>query len=169
MIWSWKRVTPQLLILVAMFVTSALRWPTAPERMLLHWNLAGEVDRYGGKLEGLFLLPLIAAALRATPAFAAPGPAPGQLRELRRRLPAAAPGAAAVLGPDQWDPALGRAPDASLACELIDRSVFRNHVEAGIAVFDYIEGWYNSRRRHSALAFLSPANFERAHELASAA
>ena len=63
MTWSWKRETPQLLILVAMFVAGALRLPTAPERMPLHWNLAGEVDRYGGKLEGLFLLPLIALLL----------------------------------------------------------------------------------------------------------
>lgn len=70
---------------------------------------------------------------------------------------------------DCFDNAMAESFFASLECELIDRSVFRNHVEARIAVFDYIEGWYNSRRRHSALAFLSPANFERAHKLASAA
>ena len=30
----------------------------------------------------------------------------------------------------------------TVACELIDRSVFRSHVEARCALFDYIEGWY---------------------------
>ena len=30
-----------------------------------------------------------------------------------------------------------------------------------MAVFDYIEGFYNPRRRHSALAYLSPAEYER--------
>lgn len=63
MSWSWKRELPQLLILAAMITASALRWPTAPERMPMHWNLAGEVDRYGGKLEGLFFLPLVAFLL----------------------------------------------------------------------------------------------------------
>ena len=63
MAWSWKRELPQLLILVAMFMASALRWPTAPERMPMHWNLGGEVDRYGSKLEGLLFLPLVALLL----------------------------------------------------------------------------------------------------------
>jgi putative transposase len=70
---------------------------------------------------------------------------------------------------DCFDNAMAESFFASLECELIDRSVFRNHVEARMAVFDYIEGWYNPRRRHSALGYLSPVNFERAHELAVAA
>jgi putative transposase len=32
------------------------------------------------------------------------------------------------------------------------------------AVFDFIEGWYNPHRRHSALGYLSPNNFERRNE-----
>lgn len=32
-----------------------------------------------------------------------------------------------------------------------------------MALFSYIEGWYNPRRRHSALGQMSPANFERKH------
>jgi putative transposase len=50
---------------------------------------------------------------------------------------------------------------ASLECELIDRSRWRTHTEARMAVFDYIECFYNPRRRHSALGYLSPAQFER--------
>jgi len=32
-----------------------------------------------------------------------------------------------------------------------------------MAVFDFIEGWYNPHRRHSALDYLSPINYERNH------
>jgi transposase InsO family protein len=46
-------------------------------------------------------------------------------------------------------------------CELIDRSRWRTHTEARMAVFDYIECFYNPRRRHSAIAYLSPAEFGR--------
>lgn len=69
---------------------------------------------------------------------------------------------------DCFDNAMAESFFASLECELIDRSVFRTHVEARIAIFDYLEGWYNPHRRHSALGYLSPVNFERAHELAIA-
>ena len=70
---------------------------------------------------------------------------------------------------DCFDNAMAESFFASLECELIDRSVFRNHIDARIALFDYIEGWYNPRRRHSALRYRSLVNFERAHELALAA
>jgi putative transposase len=33
-----------------------------------------------------------------------------------------------------------------------------------MAVFTWIEGWYNPRRRHSGLGYLSPLNFERSNE-----
>jgi len=32
-----------------------------------------------------------------------------------------------------------------------------------MAVFEFIEGWYNPHRRHSALDYLSPINYERSH------
>jgi hypothetical protein len=35
--------------------------------------------------------------------------------------------------------------------------------EARTAIFEYIEGWYNPRRRHSTLAYLSPVEFEGQH------
>jgi hypothetical protein len=37
------------------------------------------------------------------------------------------------------------------------------NAEARMAVFEFIEGWYNPHRRHSALDYLSPINYERSH------
>ena len=51
---------------------------------------------------------------------------------------------------------------ATLECELIDRRSFRTQAEARMAIFEFLEGWYNTRRRHSALGYLSPNDFERA-------
>ncbi len=64
---------------------------------------------------------------------------------------------------DAYDNALCESFFASLECELLDRTTLRNHAEARLAVFQYIEGWYNPHRRHSALDYLSPANYERKH------
>jgi putative transposase len=47
--------------------------------------------------------------------------------------------------------------------ELIDRRPFRSHSEARMAVFQFIEGFYNPARRHSALGYLSPTEYERKH------
>ena len=70
---------------------------------------------------------------------------------------------------DCYDNALAESFFASLECELIARSRWRTHTEARMAVFDYIEGFYNPRRRHSALAYLSPAEYERRHQDPTAA
>ena len=64
---------------------------------------------------------------------------------------------------DCYDNAMCESFFASLECELIDRNVFKNRGEARVAVFEYIEGWYNPSRRHSALGYLSPSNFEKAN------
>ena len=47
-------------------------------------------------------------------------------------------------------------------CERLDRRAFHTRVEARMAIFEFIEGWYNTHRRHSALGSLSPNDFERA-------
>ena len=68
-----------------------------------------------------------------------------------------------VLGPaqpDPWDNAMCESFFATLACELLDRRRFGSHAEARMAVFRFIEGWYNPRRRHSALGYLSPIDYE---------
>jgi transposase InsO family protein len=61
---------------------------------------------------------------------------------------------------DAYDNALCESFFASLECELLDRSSFLNRSAARLGVFDYIECWYNPHRRHSALAMLSPLEFE---------
>jgi transposase InsO family protein len=50
---------------------------------------------------------------------------------------------------------------ATLECELLDRCRFKTQAEARLAVFQFIEGFYNPRRRHSSLGYLSPIAFER--------
>jgi putative transposase len=62
---------------------------------------------------------------------------------------------------DAYDNAMAESFFASLECELIDRRSFQTKGDARLAVFTYIEGWYNPRRRHSALGRISPINFER--------
>ena len=61
---------------------------------------------------------------------------------------------------DCYDNAMCESFFATLECELIDRSVFRNHDEARSAIVAFIEGFYNTQRRHSALDYLSPVQFE---------
>ena len=61
---------------------------------------------------------------------------------------------------DCYDNALCESFFATLECELLRRRRFRTQIEACHAVFEYLESWYNSRRRHSALGYLSPTEFE---------
>jgi putative transposase len=62
---------------------------------------------------------------------------------------------------DCYDNALCESFFATLECELIDRRRFPSQNQARMAVFEFIEGWYNSRRRHSSIGYLSPINYER--------
>jgi putative transposase len=64
---------------------------------------------------------------------------------------------------DCFDNAMCESFFATLECELLDRRSFKTQAEARMAVFDFIEGWYNPHRRHSALDYLSPINYERSH------
>lgn len=63
---------------------------------------------------------------------------------------------------DCYDNALCESFFATLECELLDRHRYRTPAEAKPAVFDFIEGWYNPHRRHSALGYESPMYFEQA-------
>ena len=62
---------------------------------------------------------------------------------------------------DCYDNALCESFFATVECELLQRQRFATQAEARAAVFSFIEGWYNPHRRHSALGYLSPVEFER--------
>ena len=62
---------------------------------------------------------------------------------------------------DCFDNALCESFFATLECELIDRESFPNRSQAKLAVFEYIEGWYNPHRRHSAIKYQSPIIYEK--------
>ena len=65
---------------------------------------------------------------------------------------------------DCFDNAMAESFFATLECELLDRTTLSTHAEARAALFEFIEGWYNTRRRHSALGYRSPLEFERLHQ-----
>ena len=62
---------------------------------------------------------------------------------------------------DCFDNAVAESFFATLECELLDRTKLSTHAAARVAVFEFIEGWYNTKRRHSALGYRSPLEFER--------
>jgi putative transposase len=77
-----------------------------------------------------------------------------RLREAGIAASMGAPGTA-------YDNALAESFFASLETELVDRSAWATRGEARLAVFDWIERFYNRARIHSALGYLSPEEFER--------
>ncbi len=62
---------------------------------------------------------------------------------------------------DCFDNALCESFFATLECELLERERFPTQAAAQLAIFQYIEGWYNPQRLHSALGYESPESFER--------
>jgi putative transposase len=64
---------------------------------------------------------------------------------------------------DCYDNALCESFFATLECELLDRESFSTTAQARLAVFQFIEGWYNPHRLHSALDYLSPIRYEMTH------
>ncbi len=62
---------------------------------------------------------------------------------------------------DAYDNAMCESFFATLERELLDRRKFQTKAEARMAVFQFIEGWYNPGRRHSALGYQSPVSDER--------
>lgn len=61
---------------------------------------------------------------------------------------------------DAYDNAMAESFFSSLEAELLARRRFASQVEARMAVFSYIEGWYNPVRLHSALGYRSPMAYE---------
>jgi putative transposase len=66
---------------------------------------------------------------------------------------------------DAYDNAMCESFFATLECELLARRRFATKAEARMAIFEFIEGWYNPTRRHSGLGQISPAEFERRHSM----
>ena len=64
---------------------------------------------------------------------------------------------------DALDNSLAESFFATLQTELLDRSRWTTQAELGQAIFAFIEGFYNPRRRHSALGYLSPPEYETQH------
>ena len=68
---------------------------------------------------------------------------------------------------DSYDNAMAESFFATLETELIWRNTFRTRAEAEMATFEFIEGWYNPRRRHSSLDYMSPLKYEEAARTAA--
>jgi uncharacterized membrane protein len=60
---NWRTELALLALIALMFAAAFIVWPTAPSEIPVHWNASGEVDRFGGKIEGLLLLPLMALGI----------------------------------------------------------------------------------------------------------
>lgn len=65
---------------------------------------------------------------------------------------------------DCFDNAMCESFFATLECELLAKQRFHSQAQAIPVVFEFIEGWYNTLRRHSALDYLSPIEYERRHD-----
>ncbi len=52
---------------------------------------------------------------------------------------------------------------STLQRELLDTGRWTNRTELASAIFEWIEAWYNPRRRHSSLGMISPVEFEALH------
>ena len=68
---------------------------------------------------------------------------------------------------DCYDNAMAESFFATLECELIDRHSFKTQAETRMAIFEFVEGWYNPHRRHSSLGQQSPPNYESKYQQAA--
>ena len=146
-------------------------------------HLAAIVDVFSRRVIGWSMADhlrtsLVLAALDAALAARAPGPGlvhhsdrgtqytslalGARLREAGIAASMGAPGSA-------YDNALAESFFASLETELVDRATWATRAEAALAVFDWIERFYNRVRLHSALGYLSPDEFERRYRSGTSA
>lgn len=56
---------PLVVILVGLLVAAFVVYPQLPERVPMHWNASGEVDRYGSRFTGAFAIPLLTLGIYA--------------------------------------------------------------------------------------------------------
>jgi putative transposase len=137
--------------------------------------LAVILDLYSRKVVGWSMQPyldrrLVLAALEM--AIASRRPAPGLVHhsdrgvqyacdEYQRTLAEAEIVPSMSRKADCWDNAVVESFFSTLKQELVYRRQFTSHDEARAAIFEYVEGFYNRRRRHSTLGYLSPMEYER--------
>jgi putative transposase len=69
---------------------------------------------------------------------------------------------------DAYDNAVAESFFATLKCELLYRRPWPRREDARRAIFEFIEAWYNRRRRHSTLGYVSPAEYERRYAMTPA-
>jgi putative transposase len=70
---------------------------------------------------------------------------------------------------DAYDNAMAESFFSTLQRELLDEHRWQSRHELALAVFEWIEGWYNPRRRHSSIGNLSPIDYEAGFTPAAAA
>ena len=59
-----------------------------------------------------------------------------------------------------WDNAVAESFFKTLKAECVYQNKFINKQQAAVVVFEYIETWYNKKRLHFALGYMSPKEFE---------
>ena len=137
--------------------------------------LAGVLDMHTRKLVGWSMRETLHTqiALEALAmAIARQRPAPGLIHHSDRGIQYAAEAyrgalAAAGINPsmsrkgDCWDNAPMESFFHTLKTERVHHRLYATRAEARRDLFGYIEGFYNSRRLHSALGYISPAEMER--------
>ena len=143
--------------------------------------LAVVLDLASRRVVGWSMRPTLEAELTLTAlrmALAARRPPPGLLHHSDRGVQYACTEYRALLSAhaidvsmsrvgDCWDNAVAESFFATLEAELIQRRDWHSHAEARQAIFRYIETWYNRKRRHSTLNYVSPVQYE--HQLQQAA
>jgi transposase InsO family protein len=137
--------------------------------------LAAVMDLYSRKIVGWATSSSLETALvkeARQQALANRRPAAGLLHHSDRGCQYASKSYRALLQQRQLQPSMSAAGNcydnaamesfwSSLKTEWIHHQQFQNHHQANLALFDYIETFYNPKRLHSALGYHSPVDFER--------
>jgi len=128
-------------------------------RRVIGWSMAGHL-RTELVLDALDMAIARRAPTSATVFHSDRGTQYTSLAFGRRCREAGIAGSMGSVG-DAYDNAVAESFFATLETELIDRFTWRTRADARLAVFDFIEAFYNPLRRHSFTGQLSPAEYER--------